>query len=420
MNNDQHDMVEGEHNHQAADGPPKTAIVELPGLPPQPMAYIEVDGLAIVEGDIVLGTVDEIEATDGVVQLPGPSGDEPQSGVVVDGERFRWTNGLVPYEIRAGFSASDRQEILEAIAHWHAKTNLRFVPRTSQADYVFFRPGSGCSSFVGMRGGAQPITLAGGCSKGNVIHEIGHAVGLWHEHTREDRDTYVTVHYGNIQPGAVGNFQKRISDGIDVGRYDYGSIMHYPRKAFSRNGQDTIVPRQAGVTIGQRTGLSGGDIATVRWMYPNLEPSREWQGVQFRGSVPANSTRTWFTHSWPTYRYVHWSLMPTAPNNNGGRQLSLEVTVSRQDDRLAKYYLTVTNHSGATVSFDARYAVLGWSRASRDEEQADGEGTDVLDGGAADLDAQGQLEEPEDREAGTNGHHGAHGELVDAGGAARR
>lgn len=434
MNNDQHDMVEGEHNHMAADGPPKTAVVEGPGLPPQPMAYIEVDGLAIAEGDIIIATVEELEAADGVVRLGGAAEDDPQSGVVVDGEQYRWTGGVVPYEIRSGFNATDRQEILDAIAHWRAKTRLTFVQRTSQANYVFFRPGAGCSSYVGMRGGAQPITLSNGCSKGNVIHEIGHAVGAWHEHTREDWDNHVTIHFANIQPNAVGNFTKRVTDGIDVGGYDYGSIMHYPRKAFSQNGKDTIVPKQAGAAIGQRTGLSPRDVATVRWMYPNLEPSRQWQGVQFRGSVSANSSRTWFTHSWPTYRYVHWSVMPTSPNNNSGRQLSLEVSVSRQADRFAKYFLTVTNHSGATVEFDARYAVLGWSRASRDEEMGDQDESEdqLMDGGGAGEELAPGPDAPDasdgadqhgghtGREGSDNGHHGPHGELVDAGAAPGR
>ncbi len=33
---------------------------------------------------------------------------------------------------------------------------------------------------VGMQGGQQTISLGAGCSTGNAIHEIGHAIGLDH------------------------------------------------------------------------------------------------------------------------------------------------------------------------------------------------------------------------------------------------
>ena len=46
--------------------------------------------------------------------------------------------------------------------------------------------------------------------------------------------------------------------------------MHYGGTAFSRNGQATIVPF-GGQAIGQRNGLSAGDIAAVRALYPQLE-----------------------------------------------------------------------------------------------------------------------------------------------------
>ena len=67
------------------------------------------------------------------------------------------------------------------------------------------------------------------------------------------------------------NFDQHITDGDDLGSYDYGSIMHYPSNAFSSNGQPTIVAT-GGQTMGQRNGLSEGDVSTVASMYPDAGP----------------------------------------------------------------------------------------------------------------------------------------------------
>jgi len=49
--------------------------------------------------------------------------------------------------------------------------------------------------------------------------------------------------------------------------YDFGSIMHYSEKSFSKNGQPTIVPNNSSAVIGQRKGLSDIDVAELRKYY---------------------------------------------------------------------------------------------------------------------------------------------------------
>jgi hypothetical protein len=118
-----------------------------------------------------------------------------------------------------------------------------------------------------MQGGNQMISIGLGCGVGQAIHEIGHAVGLWHEQSREDRDQFVRIAWENIIRDMEHNFDQHITDGDDIGPYDYDSVMHYPPTAFSSNGLDTIVAL-GGQAIGQRTGLSDSDVAAVLQLYP--------------------------------------------------------------------------------------------------------------------------------------------------------
>lgn len=340
------------------------------------VTYNVIEGVAIFEGDIALGTPEQVEAVNAAVADEttetvrarglGVTAGDIAEGVGIPGMRFRWPNGVMPYTVVQPL----RNVVNQAIAHIQGNTRIRFVERTAAnagqfPNWVSFEQLDGCWSHVGMQGpGVQQISLGAGCeTMGIAVHEICHALGLWHEQSREDRNTNVQIVWANIQAGREHNFNQHIVDGDDIGGYDFGSLMHYGRRAFSRNNQDTIVPL-GGQAIGQRNGLSAGDIAAIRALYPQLEPTQTWRGTQFSGSVAANATQTWFTHSWPSHWFVQWTVVPTAPVMDGPAQLELIVRISRQADRanarLVKYHLSVRNLTGGAVNFDARYEVLGW------------------------------------------------------------
>lgn len=240
----------------AQSRPPRHTVL----IGDQVLRYQEVDGMAVAEGDILLGTAAEIEAA--AAGKPLPRGASIYLNSL--GQPNNWPDGVMYYEIAAGFP--NPQRVLDAIEHWNSRTPLKIVPRTGQPNFVRFVTGSGCSSFLGMIGGAQTIQLASGCSTGSVVHEIGHAFGLMHEQARLDRDTWLTVKYENIDSTAFSQYhQRRLSR--DQGYYDYGSIMHYSRVGFSIDGRSTLETVPPGIPIGQSNGLSAGDIDAVTRLY---------------------------------------------------------------------------------------------------------------------------------------------------------
>ncbi len=191
-----------------------------------------------------------------------------------------WPDGVVPYVISSDFSSDQRDEVEAAIEHWNMRTIMRLRPMTTgDVDFVRFEPAEGsCRSPVGRQPGGQSVRcdVLDGFHRGNIIHEIGHAVGFWHEHTRPDRDMFVTVHEDNIEPDAIGNFD--IGMGRVLTGYDYGSIMHYGRRGFAiDDDEDTITPIDPDADIGQREGLSALDLLGICLIYGAPHFSVAWQ-----------------------------------------------------------------------------------------------------------------------------------------------
>ena len=140
---------------------------------------------------------------------------------------------------------------------------------------------------VGKRGGRQDITLGNNCGTGNAIHETGHTIGLWHEQSREDRDTFVQIVWANIDPAQQHNFTQHVTDGDDLGAYDYGSIMHYPPTAFSINNQATIIARQPlppGVVMGSRAQRNGTEKAVKTQEGLSLAVAWPWRFARIHAS----------------------------------------------------------------------------------------------------------------------------------------
>ncbi|KAF5271847.1 hypothetical protein FQA39_LY07987 [Lamprigera yunnana] len=185
---------------------------------------------------------------------------------------YRWPNRQIPYVISNEYTANETQFIKNTLATEFARTCITVRPRTSaDNDYVYVtRASEGCFSSVGRKGGKQILNLSrNGCIWYNtIVHEFVHAAGFYHQQSATERDNHVKINLQNVQEGKEHNFDKYNSSVItSYGfAYDYKSIMHYSKTAFSKNGLDTITPFH-NESIGIYKVLSDIDIKKISKMY---------------------------------------------------------------------------------------------------------------------------------------------------------
>lgn len=160
-----------------------------------------------------------------------------------------------------------RSTAAQAMSTISAHSGVTFVNAWNYSDYddyiAFQYSSSGNNSYVGRQGGGQPINIHNN-HKGIIIHEIMHALGFFHEHSRANRDSYISINWSNIRPENEYSFYQYTS-GVDLGGFDFESIMLYSSYIYDPTFvYDTSIPvmRKLDNTTftGQRDSLSTGDI----------------------------------------------------------------------------------------------------------------------------------------------------------------
>jgi uncharacterized protein (TIGR02145 family) len=219
----------------------------------------KINGQYVFQGDIIL-TEDQLLYSDTT-----KGAGLPKAQIA-----YLWPDGEVYYQIDESASAYS-DDIMAAINEIEKYTTIKFIKHTIQIGFISFEGSSnGSYSNLGMMPGGQKIML-GWSSKGTVIHEICHALGMIHEFSRSDRDDYVNIKWDNIVDLKEYNFE--IVDCVyKTLFFDFNSIMMYPSvttdKNFAIDIKAPIITKKDGNGYTYNySDLSDGDIQLINLMY---------------------------------------------------------------------------------------------------------------------------------------------------------
>lgn len=239
---------------RAPTGPPTLGREASQETPPDEdsVEFVVRDGLAIAFGDVILGEPEPgATFTRGWYRMPTPQ---------------LWPSREIPYAISPELPHPER--VREALGALHRQTPIKFVPLQGEEDAIVFVPANDhCLSYLGRVGGHQPIRLGGRCGRQEILHEILHALGFPHEHSRSDRDKYVAVDWTNVPDEHRLQFAVVPAVAMDTVRgtpFAFQSIMLYPANAFAKDKtRPTLVSRTGERLAPARDGLSPADIERV-------------------------------------------------------------------------------------------------------------------------------------------------------------
>jgi hypothetical protein len=150
-----------------------------------------------------------------------------------------WPNGRIPYAYDSSTSGwgsestpgTAKANIRAAMNQWQNGTGNRitFVLAPTDSERVIIRAGTGCSS--GLPGkttsGVHYVDWLQNCP---FAHELGHVIGLYHEHQRADRNKYVVVNTAAPICSDYDEYKQCINSnggGSDYGPYDLSSTEQY-------------------------------------------------------------------------------------------------------------------------------------------------------------------------------------------------
>lgn len=183
----------------------------------------------------------------------------------------KWTSNTVYYTYDASIDATKKAAIVAGINYLASRTCLKFVESATATNRLRFINGAGCYSNIGMIGGVQDVSIGNGCEViGTVVHEIMHALGVFHFQSRYDRDSYVAIDMTYVPADRQNNFVKYTSaQTVNYTPYEYGSTMHYSANSFvSQSGAISVWPSDQDYifTMGNRI-VSFYDIKLVNTHY---------------------------------------------------------------------------------------------------------------------------------------------------------